>query len=66
MFTCSIISIIVGITDTILYQTQAKIIIDNPNPVYGDEPYTNQYGECGAEGQYIHLNPKPPPRQHTR
>ncbi|XP_043114419.1 calcium-activated chloride channel regulator 3A-1-like [Puntigrus tetrazona] len=36
---------------------KAKIIIDNPNPVYGDEPYTNQYGECGAEGQYIHLTP---------
>ncbi|KAF4103939.1 hypothetical protein G5714_014926 [Onychostoma macrolepis] len=36
---------------------KAKIIIDNPNPAYGDEPYTNQYEECGVEGQYIHLTP---------
>ncbi|XP_016100338.1 epithelial chloride channel protein-like [Sinocyclocheilus grahami] len=36
---------------------KAKIIIDNANPAYGDEPYTNQYGECGAEGQYIHFTP---------
>uniref|UniRef100_A0A8C2D1F4 Epithelial chloride channel protein-like n=1 Tax=Cyprinus carpio TaxID=7962 RepID=A0A8C2D1F4_CYPCA len=35
----------------------AKIIIDKANPAYGDEPYTNQYGECGAEGQYIHFTP---------
>ncbi|XP_052473200.1 calcium-activated chloride channel regulator 4A [Carassius gibelio] len=36
---------------------KAKIIIDNANPAYRDEPYTNQYGECGAEGQYIHFTP---------
>uniref|UniRef100_A0A8C1MVS4 Chloride channel accessory 1 n=1 Tax=Cyprinus carpio TaxID=7962 RepID=A0A8C1MVS4_CYPCA len=36
---------------------KAKIIIDKANPAYGDEPYTNQYGECGAEGQYIHFTP---------
>ncbi|XP_073674204.1 calcium-activated chloride channel regulator 1-like [Garra rufa] len=36
---------------------KAKIRIDNPNPAYGDEPYTNQYGECGAEGEYIHFTP---------
>ncbi|KAK2881350.1 hypothetical protein QQF64_008339 [Cirrhinus molitorella] len=36
---------------------KAKIRIDKPNPAYGDEPYTNQYGECGAEGEYIHFTP---------
>ncbi|RXN10703.1 epithelial chloride channel -like protein [Labeo rohita] len=36
---------------------KARIRIDNPNPAYGDEPYTNQYGECGAEGEYIHFTP---------
>ncbi|XP_067307117.1 calcium-activated chloride channel regulator 1-like isoform X1 [Pseudorasbora parva] len=36
---------------------KAKIIIDNAKPAYGDEPYTHQYGECGAEGQYIHFTP---------
>ncbi|KAF4103936.1 hypothetical protein G5714_014923 [Onychostoma macrolepis] len=37
---------------------KAKIRIDNPNPAYGVEPYTNQYGECGAEGEYIHFTPE--------
>ncbi|XP_051717359.1 calcium-activated chloride channel regulator 1-like [Ctenopharyngodon idella] len=36
---------------------KAKIIIDNANRAYGDEPYTHQYGECGAEAQYIHFTP---------
>ncbi|XP_067307126.1 calcium-activated chloride channel regulator 1-like isoform X2 [Pseudorasbora parva] len=36
---------------------KAKIIIDNENPKHGDEPYTHHYGECGAEGQYIHFTP---------
>nr|XP_021328578.1 epithelial chloride channel protein-like isoform X2 [Danio rerio] len=36
---------------------KAKIRIDSPHPAYGDEPYTNQYGECGAEGQYFHFTP---------
>ncbi|XP_056329950.1 calcium-activated chloride channel regulator 1-like isoform X2 [Danio aesculapii] len=36
---------------------KGRIRIDNPHPAYGDEPYTNQYGECGAEGQYIHFTP---------
>uniref|UniRef100_A0A8C1DIR6 VWFA domain-containing protein n=1 Tax=Cyprinus carpio carpio TaxID=630221 RepID=A0A8C1DIR6_CYPCA len=39
------------------WNSTAKIIIDKANPAYGDEPYTNQYGECGAEGQYIHFTP---------
>uniref|UniRef100_A0A672M1E8 Chloride channel accessory 1 n=1 Tax=Sinocyclocheilus grahami TaxID=75366 RepID=A0A672M1E8_SINGR len=25
---------------------------------YGVEPYTNQYGECGTEGEYIHFTPE--------
>ncbi|XP_073674125.1 calcium-activated chloride channel regulator 4A-like [Garra rufa] len=37
---------------------KAKIRIDNPNPAYCNEPYTNQYGECGAEGEYIHFTPE--------
>uniref|UniRef100_A0A8C1ZEF1 Chloride channel accessory 1 n=1 Tax=Cyprinus carpio TaxID=7962 RepID=A0A8C1ZEF1_CYPCA len=37
---------------------KAKIRIDNANPSYGFEPYTNQYGECGAEGEYIHFTPE--------
>ncbi|KAI2656096.1 Calcium-activated chloride channel regulator 4A [Labeo rohita] len=36
---------------------KARIRIDNPNPAYGDEPYTNQFGECGAEAEYIHFTP---------
>ncbi|XP_051717358.1 LOW QUALITY PROTEIN: calcium-activated chloride channel regulator 3A-1-like [Ctenopharyngodon idella] len=36
---------------------KAKIIIDNANPAYGDEPYTHHYGECAAEAQYIHFTP---------
>ncbi|XP_062412568.1 calcium-activated chloride channel regulator 1-like [Sardina pilchardus] len=36
---------------------KAHVIIDEPNPGYGDEPYTLQYGQCGDEGQYIHLTP---------
>ncbi|XP_026112862.1 calcium-activated chloride channel regulator 1-like [Carassius auratus] len=37
---------------------KAKIRIDNANPSYGYEPYTNQYGECGAEAEYIHFTPE--------
>ncbi|XP_041913913.1 calcium-activated chloride channel regulator 1-like [Alosa sapidissima] len=36
---------------------KAHVIIDEPNRAYGDEPYTLQYGQCGDEGQYIHLTP---------
>uniref|UniRef100_A0A674CAH3 Chloride channel accessory 5, tandem duplicate 1 n=1 Tax=Salmo trutta TaxID=8032 RepID=A0A674CAH3_SALTR len=36
---------------------KANIIIDEPNKLHGDQPYTLQYGECGSEGQYIHLTP---------
>ncbi|XP_056329948.1 calcium-activated chloride channel regulator 1 [Danio aesculapii] len=41
---------------TELFET-GVIRVDNAHPAYGDEPYTNQYGECGAEGQYIHFTP---------
>ncbi|RXN08350.1 epithelial chloride channel -like protein [Labeo rohita] len=37
---------------------KAKIRIDNANPAYCNEPYTNQYGECGAEGEYTHFTPE--------
>ncbi|XP_067221991.1 calcium-activated chloride channel regulator 1-like isoform X1 [Chanodichthys erythropterus] len=36
---------------------KANIRIDNANPAYGDEPYTLQYGECGAEALFIHFTP---------
>ncbi|KAL2089532.1 hypothetical protein ACEWY4_014220 [Coilia grayii] len=36
---------------------KANVIIDEPNKSYGDEPYTLQYGQCGVQGQYIHLTP---------
>ncbi|XP_059370714.1 calcium-activated chloride channel regulator 1-like [Carassius carassius] len=36
----------------------ANIRIDNANPAYGVEPYTNQYGECGAEGEFINFTPE--------
>ncbi len=42
----------------ILCEMQAKIRIDHANPAYGVEPYTNQYGECGAEGEFIHFTPE--------
>ncbi|XP_065136071.1 calcium-activated chloride channel regulator 4A-like [Paramisgurnus dabryanus] len=36
---------------------KAGIRIDKENPVHGDDPYTNQYGDCGKESQYIHFTP---------
>ncbi|XP_070559948.1 calcium-activated chloride channel regulator family member 3-like [Ptychodera flava] len=33
----------------------ANIIVDKPNGLWGDDPYTNQLGSCGEEGEYIHL-----------
>ncbi|XP_063058171.1 calcium-activated chloride channel regulator 3A-1-like [Engraulis encrasicolus] len=36
---------------------KANVIISEPNEMYGDEPYTLQYGQCGQPGQYIHLTP---------
>uniref|UniRef100_A0A673KU12 Si:ch211-116o3.3 n=1 Tax=Sinocyclocheilus rhinocerous TaxID=307959 RepID=A0A673KU12_9TELE len=48
--------------DEKVYFREATILvppqIDNANPAYGVEPYTNQYGECGAEGEYIHFTPE--------
>ena len=32
-------------------------MIADQNPVYGDNPYTVQYGKCGEPGSYIHLTP---------
>uniref|UniRef100_A0A671S898 Calcium-activated chloride channel regulator 4-like n=1 Tax=Sinocyclocheilus anshuiensis TaxID=1608454 RepID=A0A671S898_9TELE len=41
-----------------LCQMQAQIKIDNANSANNTEPYTKQYGECGAEGEYIHFTPE--------
>ncbi|KAL5005903.1 hypothetical protein ScPMuIL_017061 [Solemya velum] len=35
----------------------AQVVVDLPNPVYGDNPYTLQPGLCGDPGEYIHLTP---------
>ncbi|XP_042609833.1 calcium-activated chloride channel regulator 1-like [Cyprinus carpio] len=37
---------------------KAHIKIDNANSANNTEPYTKQYGECGAEGEYIHFTPE--------
>ncbi|XP_004639370.3 calcium-activated chloride channel regulator 1 [Octodon degus] len=36
---------------------QADVIVADPYPKYGDDPYTLQYGQCGDKGQYIHFTP---------
>ncbi|KAG7487744.1 hypothetical protein MATL_G00026730 [Megalops atlanticus] len=36
---------------------KANIIITEPNPLHGNDPYTQQFDECGAPGEYIHLTP---------
>nr|XP_006822464.1 PREDICTED: calcium-activated chloride channel regulator 1-like [Saccoglossus kowalevskii] len=33
----------------------ANVIVDQPNPNYGDNPYTKQTKSCGELGDYIHL-----------
>ncbi|XP_077978801.1 calcium-activated chloride channel regulator 3A-1-like [Glandiceps talaboti] len=35
----------------------ANVIIDEPHTLWGDNPYANQLGSCGEEGEYIHLTP---------
>ncbi|XP_077980969.1 calcium-activated chloride channel regulator 1-like [Glandiceps talaboti] len=37
---------------------RAHIIIDEPNPDWDDNPYTQQMGGCGIKGEYIHLTPR--------
>lgn len=34
---------------------KARIRVDNP--AHDDDPYTNQYEDCGSESQYIHFTP---------
>ncbi|XP_066525167.1 calcium-activated chloride channel regulator 4A-like isoform X2 [Hoplias malabaricus] len=34
---------------------KANIIIDYPNPAFGNDPYTKQLKGCGEESDYIHL-----------
>ncbi|XP_072918705.1 calcium-activated chloride channel regulator 1-like isoform X3 [Hemitrygon akajei] len=36
---------------------KANVIIAEPNPRYGDTPYTSQFGGCGEKGRNIHLTP---------
>ncbi|XP_057365310.1 calcium-activated chloride channel regulator 4-like [Daphnia carinata] len=38
------------------FQT-ADVIVDAPNPMHGDVPYTRQNGQCGDPGEKIHLTP---------
>ncbi|GAB6022221.1 chloride channel [Chamberlinius hualienensis] len=38
--------------------TKADVRVDEPNPTFGDTPYTEQPGECGEPGEYIHLTPE--------
>lgn len=35
----------------------ADVLIDLPNPLYGNTPYTQQLGGCGEPGEKIHLTP---------
>ncbi|XP_063590520.1 calcium-activated chloride channel regulator 4A-like [Penaeus indicus] len=36
----------------------SEIRVDVSNAVYGDQPYTDQPGGCGAPGRYIHFTPE--------
>ncbi|XP_077990541.1 calcium-activated chloride channel regulator 1-like [Glandiceps talaboti] len=33
----------------------ANVIVDQPNPEYGDSPYTRQIRGCGEPGEFIHF-----------
>ncbi|XP_066266574.1 calcium-activated chloride channel regulator 4A-like [Branchiostoma lanceolatum] len=37
---------------------RANVRVDLPNPLYEDNPYVQQKGGCGEEGDYMHLTPK--------
>ncbi|XP_002741338.2 calcium-activated chloride channel regulator 1-like [Saccoglossus kowalevskii] len=37
--------------------SRADYRVEEANPVWGDNPYTVQYGECGTPGKYVHLTP---------
>ncbi|XP_072918704.1 calcium-activated chloride channel regulator 1-like isoform X2 [Hemitrygon akajei] len=55
--------IVIAINPSIPYdeklpkKIQANVIIAEPNPRYGDTPYTSQFGGCGEKGRNIHLTP---------
>ncbi|XP_070558061.1 calcium-activated chloride channel regulator 1-like [Ptychodera flava] len=36
---------------------RAHVIVDEPNPAWGNNPYTLQLGGCGVRGEYIHYTP---------
>ncbi|KAJ6652068.1 hypothetical protein lerEdw1_014819 [Lerista edwardsae] len=36
---------------------KADVIVANPVPKHGNDPYTLQYGGCGERGRYIHFTP---------
>ncbi|KAI4882946.1 hypothetical protein NFI96_015881, partial [Prochilodus magdalenae] len=36
---------------------KANIIIDQPHPAHGNDPYTKQMKGCGEESEYIHFTP---------
>ncbi|XP_070559943.1 calcium-activated chloride channel regulator 1-like [Ptychodera flava] len=33
----------------------ANVVVDQPNPEYGDNPYVKQIQPCGQPGEYMHL-----------
>ncbi|KAM3915156.1 calcium-activated chloride channel regulator 1-like [Leptodactylus fuscus] len=37
---------------------KADIKIADPTQKHGNDPYTQQYGQCGKQGQFIHLTPE--------
>ncbi|XP_076032605.1 calcium-activated chloride channel regulator 1-like [Oratosquilla oratoria] len=39
------------------WTAQGDIVVDKASPIYGDNPYTLQLGECGDPGEFIHLTP---------
>jgi len=45
-------------TDSIHSYSQAHIVVDRPNSMYGDKPYVVQPGGCGDPGLYLHLTPE--------
>ncbi|XP_070532084.1 calcium-activated chloride channel regulator 1-like isoform X5 [Ptychodera flava] len=42
---------------TPLNYDDAHIIIEGPNPEYSNRPYVNHDGQCGQQGNFIHITP---------
>ena len=39
----------------VTWHKTADVIVDTPNPMHDDTPYTQQSGKCGEKGERIHL-----------